>query len=114
MSALDEGSYIVSQPLHLPPMRDSNDPVFASAKYPIVQMPEEELDDAMNEDKKEDTDYAMLGSTRDTKTISPFTPRGLLKLLENTGNVTSEVSCSSSVMSLIRTASHHIFVVQVS
>lgn len=94
MSALDEDSYIISQPLHLPPMRDPDDPVFASAKYPIVQMPEMlEEEDTMDEDKKEeDVDIAFVGSTRETKTISPFTPRGLLKLLENTGNVTDDVS----------------------
>ena len=28
----------------------------------------------------------MLGSTRDAATISPFTPKGLLKLMESTGN----------------------------
>ena len=96
MSALDEKSYIISEPLHLPPMRSLDDPVFASAKYPIVQMPnvEDANYDAMDEDKKEDDhiiDLTMVGSTRETETISPFTPRGLLKLLENTGNVTSEV-----------------------
>lgn len=96
MSALDEDSYIISQQLHLPPMRDPKDPVFASAKYPIVLAPEIIEDDPMDEDKKEeeDADIAFVGSTRETKTISPFTPRGLLKLLENTGNVTTDVSHS--------------------
>ena len=105
MCALDDNSYIVSQPLHLPPLRDQNDPVFVSSKYPIVQMDEELVEDnhsMMDEDKKEEDDAGereepildpvMMGSTRETKTISPFTPRGLLKLLENTGNVTTDVS----------------------
>ena len=105
MSALDENSYIISEPLHLPPMRSMNDPVFASAKYPIVQMPnvEDDDDDPMDEDKKEDDviiDPATLDSTRETETISPFTPRGLLKLLENTGNVTTEVSFHNIFYSL--------------
>eukprot|EP00956_Cyclotella_meneghiniana_P002044 scaffold2280_cov68-Cyclotella_meneghiniana.AAC.1 len=103
MCALDDNSFIVSEPLHLPPLRDQNDPVFVSSKYPIVQMDEELVEDnhsMMDEDKKEEEDAGerkelildpvMMGSTRETKTISPFTPRGLLKLLENTGNVTTD------------------------
>lgn len=111
MSALDDDSYIVSEPLHLPPMRDLHDPVFESSKYPIVKMAgtkynddDSDVEDEMSvdEEKKEDEDEvpadpAMFGSSRDTKTISPFTPRGLLKLLENTGNVTSMVSMLVSI-----------------
>ena len=37
MSALDDNSYIVSEPLHMPPIR--NNPVFQSSKYPIVKLP---------------------------------------------------------------------------
>ncbi len=101
MSALDEDSYIVTKPLHLPPMR--NDAVFESSKYPIVRLPETHDDDYMDEDdismceeKKEDDDApidpTVIGSTRETKTISPFTAKGLLKLIENTGNDISKVS----------------------
>ena len=114
MCALDENSYIVSQPLHLPPMRELNDPVFESSKYPIVQM-DELLDDnhSIMDEKKEEEDEdegkvsvldpVMLGSTRETKTISPFTPRGLLKLLENTGNVTTDVSVTHILSSYANT-----------
>ena len=105
MSALDDGSYIVSESLHMPPMRDSNDPVFKSSEYPIVTMPNskpdtmdiDEYDMTMGEEKKEDDedvqDPTVQGSTRESKTISPFTPKGYLKLLENTGNDISMVSC---------------------
>jgi hypothetical protein len=96
MTALDDDSFIVTQPLHLPSMRNGNDPVFASSKYPIVQILDDiDEEDPMDEEKKEDEPIdpaMMLGSTRETKIISPFTPRGLLKLLENTGNVTTMVS----------------------
>lgn len=100
MSALDEDSYIVTEPLHLPPMR--NEAVFESSKYPIVRLPEEYDDDgddymdeddySMCEEKKEEDgegaprDPTVFGSTRETETISPFTAKGLLKLIENTGN----------------------------
>ena len=106
MSALDEGSFIVSEALHTPPMRDPNDPVFVSAKYPIVRVPGkdeiieilsdiDEDDMSVEEEKKtEDTDRivdaAMMGASRDSRTISPFTTSGLLKLLESQGNVTTD------------------------
>ena len=109
MSALDEDSYIITEPLHLPPMR--NDAVFESSKYPIVRLPETHNDDdddymdeddiSMCEEKKEDDDDdaprdpTVFGSTRETKTISPFTAKGLLKLIENTGNDISKVSCAA-------------------
>ena len=102
MSALDEHSYIVSEPLHLPPM--SNDAVFESSKYPIVKFPglyDETYDDddvSMCEEKKDDDDddAPIFGSTRETETISPFTAKGLLKLMEehsSLGNDVSKVSC---------------------
>jgi len=104
VSALDDGSYVVSEPLRVPPMRDAGDPAFESAKYPIVRMPGAKIDaseaidvdaddDAsIGEEKKEDgddvkmVDPAVMGSTRESTTISPFTPRGYLKLIENTGS----------------------------
>ena len=107
MSALDEGSYIISKPLHVPPMRGT--PVFQSAKYPVVRMPGTKIDpstiidvdsdDSMcGEEKKEEAeapmDPAVIGSTRLSTTISPFTPRGYLKLIENTGNDVSMVRVS--------------------
>lgn len=110
MSALDKDSYIVTEPLHLPPM--SNEAVFESSKYPIVRLPGEYDDDdnyideddySMCEEKKEDDDEGaprdptVFGSTRETKTISPFTAKGLLKLIENTGNDISEVSCTAGI-----------------
>lgn len=116
MSALDDGSYIVSEPLHMPPLRDRNDAVFESSKYPIVRVPPivkpdgadgaekdevidmlDESDDEMGgEEKKEDDDVmrndpTVRGSTRESRTISAFTPKGFLKLIENTGNDISEV-----------------------
>ena len=111
MSALDEDSYIVTEPLHLPPMR--NDAVFESSKYPIVRLPEAHDDDdymdeddiSMCEEKKEDDDAArdptVFGSTRETQTISPFTAKGLLKLMENTGNDISKVSCAACIVFLL-------------
>lgn len=141
MSALDDGSYRVTEPLHLPPLRDPREPAFASAPLPRVRMDEardfdylegdggggsnddddqqvqkkedksvivlldsdsdSDDDDADGEEKKEedddvivlddaDADYrgrdvALVKSTRDGESVSPFTPRGLLKLLESTG-----------------------------
>ena len=100
MSALDEHSYIVSEPLHLPPM--SNDAVFESSKYPIVRFPgiydetyDDEDDVSMCEEKKEDDDDAprdLFGSTRETETISPFTAKGLLKLMEEHSSLGNDVS----------------------
>jgi hypothetical protein len=106
MSALDEGSFIISEALHIPPMRDPDDPVFVSAKYPIVRVPGndevieidiDEDDMSVEEEKKtEDADFetnmdaAIMGASRDSRTISPFTTNGLLKLLESQGNVITE------------------------
>lgn len=104
MSALDEGSFIVSEALHTPPMRDPDDPVFVSAKYPIVrvlgkdeiiEIDIDEDDMSIEEEKKTEdadriVDAAMMGASRDSRTISPFTTNGLLKLLESQGNVTTD------------------------
>jgi len=104
MSSLDKGSFIVSEALHVPPMRDLGDPVFVSAKYPIVRVPGkdeiieidiDEDDMSVEEEKKEaDSDKVMdaatMGASRDSRTISPFTTNGLLKLLESPGNDMSE------------------------
>lgn len=44
------------------------------------------------EEKEEDGDVAMMGSSREELNISAFSPEGFLKLLENTGNDISMVS----------------------
>jgi len=101
MSSLDDDSYIVTEPLHIPPM--TNDAVFESSKYPIVRLPGLTYDDDIDEDdmstssceeKKEEDDAikdpTVLRATRVSKTISPFTPKGLLKLIENTGTDCSQ------------------------
>jgi len=104
MSALDDNSYIASEPLHMPPTRNNNDPVFQSSKYPIVKLPTRDfmdIDDKddllMEEEKKEDDDdvqedIALGGSTRESKTVSAFSTKGYLRLLENTGNDISQYS----------------------
>ncbi|KAL7547448.1 hypothetical protein ACHAWF_010744 [Thalassiosira exigua] len=101
MSAMDEGSYVVSEPLRV--LSVPKEPVFQSAKYPVVRMLEEEAidvdagdevieldDDSVQEEKKEEDDAdgvaGVEGCSRESSTVSPFTPRGLLKVLENTGN----------------------------
>jgi len=102
MSALDDNSYIVSEPLHMPPIRNNN-PVFQSSKYPIVKLPTSidlmDIDDKddlfMEEEKKEDDDgvqedIANHESTRDSKSVSAFSTKGYLRLLENTGNDISQ------------------------
>ncbi len=50
--------------------------------------------------EKEDAlrDHAVAGSTRETGTISPFTPKGLLKLMESQGNDVSAVSLTEFIM----------------
>ena len=53
MSALDDNSYIVSEPLHMPPIR--NNPVFQSSKYPIVKLPTSTPTDFMDIDDKDDS-----------------------------------------------------------
>ena len=105
MSALDDNSYIVSEPLHMPPITNKNDPVFQSSKYPIVKLPtiaptdfmdiDDKDDSFMGEEKKEDDDdvqedIALGESTRESKTISAFSTKGYLRLLENTGNDISQ------------------------
>lgn len=90
MSALDEGSYCITQPIHLPPM--AKEPAFRSCPYPTVVFDEDEPDDEDtnnnngNNDATDKDDVHMMQSTRDDSTISAFTPRGLLKLLESEGN----------------------------
>ena len=106
MSALDKGSFIVTEALHVPPMINPSDPVFVSAKYPIVRVPGkdetievdidiDEDDMSVEEEKKEEDDdkimdAAVMGASRDSRTISPFTTNGLLKLLESPGSDVSK------------------------
>jgi hypothetical protein len=97
LSALDEGSYTITQPLRLPP---SGPPVFASAPYPKVDMSELEYDGAPSSasDDNEDDEIEVIdvdlveGGSRDEFILSPFSTKGLLKLLENKGCDTSNVS----------------------
>jgi hypothetical protein len=99
MSALDEGSFHVSEPLHLPPTPSR--PTFQSCPFPTVVFDDAELhatnhaDDSDDEEKKCDEDVVDLtigDSTREESTISAFSITGLLKLLESTGNDMSNVS----------------------
>jgi hypothetical protein len=85
MSALDSGSYRVTESLHLPPFIDKKTAVFQSNPYPRVQWP---LDGSEITESKKDEIFdltATEGSTREDPIISPFTVRGLLKLLESEG-----------------------------
>ena len=103
MSALDPKSYRVTEPLHLPPMLHKNAAVFQSNPYPKVDWPldrstsinieeekKEEIIDISSKDEIIDL-TATYGSTRDEPVISPFSVRGLLKLLESEGCDTSNV-----------------------
>jgi len=84
MSALDEFSYRLTQPLESCPVPQK--PVFASAEYPKVVV-EDTLDDDTEAEEKKEQDLTILGSTRDDGlTISAFTIPGLMKLLEHRGN----------------------------
>ena len=111
MSALDDGSYTIVQPLCLPPV---GPPAFESAPYPQVDMTvlednddddddvyakeDEENDKSMTTKEEEtvvvvDVDAEMEGGSRDEMVVSPFSTKGLLKLLENKGCDISEVRC---------------------
>ena len=89
MSALDEGSYTVSQPISLPPKGGE---VFASAPYPKVDMSWLEYGGQDDGSDVEIIDVDMEGGDRDELLISPFSTKGLLKLLENKGSDVSNVS----------------------
>lgn len=111
MSALDPGSYRVTEPLHLPPILDKNAAVFQINPYPKVQWTPD-CSNATNTigTKREDVidltspNYEILdltateGSTRDEPVISPFTVRGFLKLLESEGCDTFNVRNESSLL----------------
>lgn len=92
MTSMDEGSYRIVEPLHLPPFPEK--PVFASAPAPIVVTTEDASDDTVatvdsdNEEKKSEevVDLTIGESTRDESRISAFSVNGFLKLLESTGN----------------------------
>jgi len=99
MSSLDEGSYIVSEPLHLPPA--ATEKVFESAPCPVVTIHDQSgdrVDLLAEEEKKEEeketgvVDPTVENCTRDSSTVSAFTAKGLLKLLESTGCDTSNWS----------------------
>ena len=100
LSALDHGSYRVTEPLHLPPTLKKEDKVFQSSPYPKVDWPLQSsirntyLSTEAEEEKKEVEvidSTATEGSTREESVISPFTVRGLLKVLENEGCDVSSV-----------------------
>ena len=93
MSALDEGSYKIAEPLRLPP---AGPPVFESAAYPRVDTSVLDMENYDANGKKHtveiiDVDADMEGGSRDDMVLSPFSTKGLLKLLENTGCDVSEV-----------------------
>ena len=102
MTALDDGSFRVMEPLHLPPL--PTEPVFASAPTPIVVTDKasnnEEMSDSDNEEKKSDDviDLTIEESTRDESRVSAFSVKGFLKLLESSGNDTSNVRTINAVM----------------
>ncbi|CAB9507231.1 DNA repair protein RAD5 [Seminavis robusta] len=88
MSALDEGSYRITQPLVLPPRGKT---VFKSAPYPKVDtsLLEEGTDKSSKKKKNSpeiiDVDEDMEGGSREEMIVSPFSVKGLLKMLENNG-----------------------------
>ena len=99
MSALDIGSFRITEPLHLPPRPPQ--PTFGSCKFPVVTFDdendhEEHDDDANANDEKGENikdeqvvDLTLQGTTRDENTLSAFSTAGFMKLLENTGTDTS-------------------------
>ena len=98
MSALDEGSYKISHPLQLLPQGEA---VFESAEYPKVDLAcfdqngdgNVAIDDSVMMSDSDDsvTDGDMEGGSRDDMVLSPFSTKGLLKMLENKGCDVSEV-----------------------
>lgn len=93
MSALDEGSYTITQPLRLPP--SGPEQVFQSAPYPKVDtsvLGEEGSSVEQDDDDDSSMDDDMEGGSRDEMVLSPFSTKGLLKLLENKGCDVSDVS----------------------
>jgi superfamily II DNA or RNA helicase len=97
VSALDQGSYRVTQPLHLPPT--PHEVTFCSSPYPTVVFDDDEEDEGSNDDDSvvdlAKDDVRMMNSTRADSTVSAFTARGLLKLLESQGNDISNWSTIS-------------------
>jgi hypothetical protein len=114
MSALDPGTYKCVQSIELPPA--TQEVIFESSKFPIVVMEGEHNEDDAEEvdgvkdetdmdeaESKKDDDKATDDNltaakskapsapeaTRDEQSISAFTTKGLLKLLESPGNDTS-------------------------
>ena len=81
MSALDEESYQISEPICLPPLGPE---VFKSAPYPKVDISVLE-GGADNKSTSDSSEMDMEGGSRDELLISPFSVKGLLKLLENKG-----------------------------
>jgi hypothetical protein len=87
MAALDEGSYCLEEPLHMPPVPST--PKFASAEFPKLEYPSHDDDSESDDDGV--IDLTLEGTTRESgDSLSAFTIPGLLKLWENTGTDTSE------------------------
>ena len=87
MTALDRDSFIITEPIHVPPTPAQ--PTFASATLPRLLFDVSEAKD--NNTSIENEDLTLGESTRETsETLSAFTIAGLLKLWENTGNDISE------------------------
>jgi hypothetical protein len=88
MAALDNSSYVVSQPLQAPPKPST--PTFQSAEYPKVAL---DIIDAAQQQEESPTslaerldDKTLEGSTQTFQnTISAFSTAGIMKLWENTG-----------------------------
>jgi len=114
MSALDEGSYKITQPIRLPPQGPA---VFQSSPYPKVDTSVLEGFDhghdgaaaagttshrrlsnssgsgsSSDDSSVEIIDVDLEGGSRDELVLSPFSTKGLLKLLENKGCDVSRVS----------------------
>lgn len=101
MTALDGGSFQLTQPLHLPPT-PQGPPTFASSPLPevIFTRPDEEQDAQINSHERDGevtprnqlhdgvsmVDATICDSTREESQVSAYSVRGFLKLIENTGN----------------------------
>lgn len=92
MSALDKGSYCLTQSLCIPPVPSK--PTFCSSVYPKLDYADQDIDVDNNSDEEDDNmviDLTIEESTRtSTDTVSAFSVAGLMKMWENTGNDVAE------------------------
>jgi hypothetical protein len=94
MSALDAGSYTITEPLRLLP---EGPKVFESAPYPKVDLEGARSDKEGCSVEVIDVDDIMEERSRDDMVVSAFSAKGLLKLLENKGCDVSDVRTCVSV-----------------